>query len=79
MDENSGVLVGWTSQDLGSRLALKLETVRKTPPYDPEDLHTQFVFMDKNQAVQLGNYLFQVTGQTSPPTRIKSFFARIFS
>ncbi|MCJ2178902.1 hypothetical protein [Novosphingobium album (ex Hu et al. 2023)] len=58
-------------------MALKLETVQKPPPHTPDDVHTQLVLMDKNQAVQLANYLFRVTGQTPPSRRGRSLFDRI--
>lgn len=57
-DDSYGVLVGWTSQDLGERLVLRLQTVTKPPPYSDEDVHKLHLMMDKQQAVQLGNNLF---------------------
>ncbi|MEJ2409751.1 MAG: hypothetical protein P8Y58_01625 [Novosphingobium sp.] len=78
MKESSGVLVGWRSQDLGNRLVLKLQLVQKSSPHGSRDVHTEFVVMDKNQAVQLGNYLFRVTGQTPPAKPARRLLARIF-
>lgn len=71
-DENRyGVLVGWSTQDLGSRLILRVQTVNKPPPHRADDISSHFYLMTKNQAVQLGNNLFQASGQTSPGTKKK--------
>ena len=61
-----GALVGWTVENLGSKLALRIQSVDRPPPHEAGDIHTFLYVMDKNQAVQLGNYLFQVCGQTAP-------------
>ncbi len=78
MSDSHGALVGWTSQDLGHRVALKLECVSKPAPHTPDDIHTCMLLMDKTQALQLGHYLYTVIGQTIPPPRRKGFFARLF-
>ena len=77
MAEGDGALVGWTSQDLGSRLVLKLESVSKPAPHRSEDIHAHFLLMDKTQALQLGHYLYEVIGQTSPTRRPNSWWARL--
>lgn len=61
-----GALVGWTAEATSSRVMLKLQSVDKPPPHEREDVHTLSLMMDHNQAVQLGNYLFELTNQTSP-------------
>ena len=76
-DDGCGVLVGWTSQDLGRRMVLKLQTVTTPPPHKDEDVHTFTFVVDKNVAVQLGNYLFQATGQTSPRKAKRSWLDRL--
>ncbi len=66
MADSLGALVGWTSQDLGSRVALKIECVTKAPPHVPEDIHAHLMMMDKVQALQLGHYLCTLAGQAAP-------------
>lgn len=76
-DDNFAVLVGWTSQDLGKRLVLRLQSVTTPPPHSEEDVHTFQLLMDKNQAVLLGNYLFELSGQTPPRKRKRSWLDRL--
>ncbi len=64
--EDHGALVGWSAENLGSKMALRIQSVNKPPPHDDEDVHSFLYVMDKNQAVQLGNYLFEMAGQTAP-------------
>lgn len=75
--ESYGALVGWKSDDLYDRIILRLETVTTPPPHRREDITKSVIIVDKNQAVQLGNYLFEISGQTKPPRRL-SWFARLF-
>ena len=75
--ESYGALVGWKSDDLNDRLILRLQIVRKPPPHKREDVQQSVLVMDKNQALQLGHYLYQVTGQ-SKPRRAKSWLGRFF-
>lgn len=79
MHDNLGALVGWTSQDLGDRIALKLETVTRAGPRNLEDVDTHFFIIDKTQAVQLGSYLFRITGQTAPRAASRGLMERLFA
>jgi len=72
-----GVLVGWTTQDLGARMILRLQTVTKPPPHTPEDVNSTVFLLSKNQAVQLGNNLFQASGQTAPAKKKRSWLDRL--
>lgn len=74
--EDHGALVGWGAQNLGDRLVLKIQSVDKPPPHEEEDVHSFLYVMDRNQAVQLGNYLFDITGQT-PPKRRRNWLDRL--
>jgi biofilm regulator BssS len=76
-DDYHGALVGWTSQNLGGRLVLRLQSVTKPAPHSQDDVHSFYFVMDENQAVQLGNYLFELTGQTAPRKRKRSWFDRL--
>lgn len=73
-----GALVGWTSSRAGDRLTLRLQSVTKPPPHNPEDVGSQIYLMDRNQAVQLANYLYEMTGQTRPSRRRRGWLARMF-
>ena len=71
-----GALVGWTSQDLGKRAVLQVQSVTKQAPHTAEDVHSFNFLIDKNQAVQLGHYLFELAGQRAQP-RKKSWLDRL--
>ncbi len=72
-DRNSGsktsetaALVGWNTMHMGERLVLQLQSVTTPPPHKAGDVTSHYFVITQNQAVQLGNYLFQMTGQTAP-------------
>ncbi|QGN55472.1 hypothetical protein [Novosphingobium sp. Gsoil 351] len=62
--DNHGVLVGWTHQELGQKLVLNLQTIKQVGT--PDDIDRTTIMLTKNQAAVLGNYLFQIAGQTPP-------------
>ncbi len=64
-DEEVRVLVGWTAQDFGSNMIVRIETATNKPESD-EDVLVSRMVMNKDQAVQLGNMLFELSG-TLPP------------
>lgn len=71
----TGALVGWKANDLGKRLVLRLQTMHPTDEGDKE-LIERAVLMDRNQAVVLANFLYEMTGQSKPQRRswIRSLF-----
>ncbi len=73
-----GALVGWTSTQNGEQLTLRMQSVTKPPPHGREDVHSHLYVMDRNQAVQLANYLFQITGETRPEAGRRGLLARLF-
>ncbi len=82
MDDRSrddyGALVGWTSTRSGDRLTLRLQSVRTPPPHAEEDVDSRLYVLDDNQAAQLANYLFEMSGQSKPSRRGRGLFARLF-
>jgi len=76
-DDSYGALVGWTSEDLGPRMVLRLQSVTKPPPHEDEDIHASHYLMDKQQAVQLATFLFRVTGRTAPRKTKRSWLDRL--
>ncbi|MFN2099691.1 hypothetical protein [Altererythrobacter sp. MF3-039] len=73
-----GALVGWTGQDLGQRVVLTMQSVTKPPPHGADDVHDFLFMMDRKQAVQLGYYLFQLTGEAAPTRHKRSVLEKIF-
>jgi hypothetical protein len=77
-EDRYGVLVGWTTQDLGARLVLRVQTVTKPPPHTAEDLTSTVFLLSKNQAVQLGHNLFRASGETAPERKKRSWLDKLF-
>lgn len=76
--DDFGVLVGWTSTRTGDQLTLRLQSVRTPPPHSREDVDSRLYMLDRNQAAQLANYLFEISGQTKPSKRGRGWLARLF-
>ncbi len=73
-----GALVGWASSEAGDRISLRMQSVTSPPPHEHGDVHSHIYLMDRNQAVQLANYLFELSGQSAPSRRSRSWLARFF-
>lgn len=68
-EERHGVLVGWTSQELGSNVMVDLQTFDRAS-WDTHDTpdHTR-ILMTRSQAAVLANHLLKVSGSLPPPRR----------
>ena len=75
--DDFGVLVGWTSQDLGDRIILRLQSVRSSKQRAANDVHNFRYYISMDQAPLLGNYLFQVSGQSAPRRRKRSWISKL--
>ena len=64
-----GALVGWKGQNLGERIVLTMQSVTTPPPHERGDVNDFLFMLDRQQAVQLGYFLFKITGETPPPKR----------
>lgn len=76
--EECSALVGWTASRIGDRVTLRLQSVDSGPPHTRRDIRSHFYVLDSNQAVQLGNMLFEATNQTKPDPRSRRLFTRLF-
>lgn len=75
-EDRHGVLVGWTSQNLGSNIMLDLQTFeRESWNAGKEPDHT-FLFMTRSQAAVLAQHLLKVSGSL-PPTRRKRWLGSL--
>ncbi|NVE93366.1 hypothetical protein [Altererythrobacter lutimaris] len=72
---DTGALVGWRADDLGQRVVLHLQTMHRNGSSERE-MRERAILLDRNQAVQLANYLFEAIGETKPAKRgaIRAFF-----
>jgi hypothetical protein len=69
MDElDTGALVGWKADDLGTRIVLRLQTMHRGADAEKE-LKERTILIERNQAVLLANYLYEMTGQSKPKRR----------
>ena len=68
-EERHGVLVGWSSQDLGSTIMLDLQTFEKANWEANEKPDHMLVFMTRSQAAVLANNLLRISGSSPPPRR----------
>ena len=76
--ENHGALVGWTHNDLGDRVLLRLESFRSAAEADQKDPDLYRLLLTKQQAVVLGNYLIKISGQTGVNSKDRTWFRRLF-
>lgn len=72
-----GALVGWSSQDLGDKLLVKLQVMESAQDKSSNHPRSYFLLLTNNQATILGTYLFQKSGAT-PRARKASWTKRIF-
>lgn len=75
--ERFGVLVGWTSQDLGSRMMLAVQTHERDTWAHKDAPAVTRIMMTKSQAAVLANYLMRISGSTPPP-RKRGWLASLF-
>ena len=64
--ESHGALVGWTHQNLGERLMLKIETVASAKAAEDHSPDVMRIMMTRNQAAILGRYLVNESGLPQP-------------
>mgnify|MGYP005815166025 CR=1 FL=1 len=78
-DDEIRVLVGWTADDFGASMIVRLETVNNLPESEDDVLVSKLV-MNKDQAVQLGNMLYELSGKLPPklakPSRLERMLSR---
>jgi len=75
--ENHGALVGWTHQELGDRLMLKIETVQSMEAAETHRPDILRIMLTRNQASILGGYLVSRSGLPQPerPGLLKRLFS----
>jgi hypothetical protein len=73
-----GALVGWTHQELGDRVLLRIQSIRSAAQADQEGPDLFRFLLTKQQAAVLGNYLTQISGQTAADPRERTWLRRMF-
>ena len=76
--ENHGALVGWTHFENGDHIMLRIESIRAGETNRPREPDLFRVLMTRQQALLLGNYLIEQSGQRPSNPRARSWFQRLF-
>lgn len=76
--ESYGALVGWTHQEIGDRVLLRLESVQSLEAANAHDPDLYRMMLTKQQAAVLGNFLLQISGSTAADPKERSWFRRLF-
>lgn len=63
--DNFYALVGWDAVGLGDRMVLKLQGVQAKSGGGEREVEMFEFFLNRDQALQLGNYLLEVSGNAS--------------
>ena len=71
-----GMLLGWRADPAGENIALLLQSSSKIVK-DDADVREYRYFMSKQQAVQLGNFLYRVAGETAPVKHKRGLIDRL--
>jgi hypothetical protein len=77
MDQmDAGALVGWKANNLGNRIVLNIQTMHQADNEGDKEMRERAILVERNQAVLLANYLYEITGQSRP--RRRSFLQSLF-
>ena len=76
--DHFGALVGWTHQDLGERLMLRIESLHSIDREGHKQPDTTRLLMTRQQAALLGSYLVELSGHALPEPGERSLLRRLF-
>ena len=71
------VVVGWTHNDLGSAIDLRIQSAHSKQALDDKRVDSHHFLMTHNQALLLAKYLLDTTGQKLPARQKPSIWRRI--
>jgi hypothetical protein len=74
---DTAALLGWHATPMGERIVLCMECTDRRPPISKGDVQSRYLMLTRQQAVQLGQYLFTVAGATAPE-RKKPLLDKLF-
>lgn len=72
-----GALMGWTSVPLGGRIQLTLQTVERPDLLRRQAIDELHLVMSEQQALQLANQLYAMTGAEPPERRRRGRLRRL--
>lgn len=73
--DNFGALVGWTHQDLGDKVLLRMQSKHAADAEQSDPVDEFHYIMTKNQAAVLANYLFTISGRLPQAKRRFRWFS----
>jgi hypothetical protein len=73
----TGVVVGWTHQDFGATVDLRMQSARSQQALDSDNIDSHHFLMTHNQALLLAKYLLDATGQSLPEKHKPSIWRRL--
>ena len=76
--DSHGALVGWSHQDLGSKVLLRVESVSSSAAVQEHEPDVLRLLLTKQQAGLLGTYLTDLSGQSPPRRGDRSVLRRLF-
>lgn len=76
--DSHGALVGWSHQDLGEKLLLRIETVSSSEAAHDHAPDMLRLLLTKQQAGILATYLFELSGHTPPRRSDRGVLKRLF-
>lgn len=71
-------LVGWTHTALPNGIDLRIQCASSSVALENEQVEVQHVLMTRNQALLLARYLLEITDQSLPLKRRRSFLGRFW-
>jgi hypothetical protein len=75
--EHRGVVVGWTHNDLGSSIDLRIQSTVSRAALDENRVDGHHFLMTHSQVLMLAKFLLDATGQSLPQKRKPSLWRRL--
>jgi hypothetical protein len=75
--DHRGVVVGWTHNDLGASIDLRIQSAVSQQALDQNQVDSHHFLMTHSQALMLAKYLLDATGQSLPQKRKRSLWRRL--
>lgn len=77
--EHRGVVVGWTHNDLGSSIDLRIQSATSQQALDQKRVDSHHFLMTYNQALLLAKFLLDTTGQSLPLKHKPALWRRLLN
>lgn len=75
--EHRGVVVGWTHNDLGTSIDVRIQSAVSRQALDENRVDSHHFLMTYNQALMMAKFLLDATGQSLPLRPRRSWWRRV--